>query len=59
MAAAFDAAASGLGPLAVIDFESAPVGPFNNLAVADNQDKVGLSNSRETVGDNKGSAASH
>lgn len=34
MAASFDAAAAGLGPLAVIDFESAPVGVFNNLAVA-------------------------
>lgn len=34
MAAAFDAAASGLGPLSVIDFESAPVGVFNNLVVA-------------------------
>jgi hypothetical protein len=32
---------------------------FNNLAVADNQDNVGLSNRREAVGDNKSSAASH
>lgn len=34
MAASFDAAASGFGPLSVIDFETAPVGVFNNLAVA-------------------------
>jgi len=34
MAASFDAAAAGLGPLSLIDFESAPVGVFNNLAVA-------------------------
>jgi hypothetical protein len=33
-AASFDAAASGLGPLSLIDFESAPLGLFNNLAVA-------------------------
>jgi hypothetical protein len=33
-AAAFDLAAGALGPVALIDFESAPVGVFNNLAVA-------------------------
>jgi hypothetical protein len=34
MAGYFDSLASGFGPLTVIDFESAPVGTFNNLAVA-------------------------
>src|SRR4051812_25285342 len=33
-AAVFDLAASGLGPLATIDFESAPTGPFSNYVVA-------------------------
>ncbi len=32
-AASFDAAASGLGTLHVIDFESAPVGPFTSLSL--------------------------
>lgn len=34
MAASFDAAAAGLGPVTIIDFESAPVGTFNNLVAA-------------------------
>jgi hypothetical protein len=34
MAASFDAAAGGMGPVSIIDFESAPVGVFNNLVVA-------------------------
>ena len=33
-AASFDAAAAALGPVGLIDFESAPVGTFNNLVVA-------------------------
>lgn len=33
-AAAFDAAASGFGPLGIIDFESAATGPFSNYLVA-------------------------
>jgi hypothetical protein len=33
-AASFDAAAAGLGPLSLIDFESAPLGLFNNFVVA-------------------------
>lgn len=34
MAASFDTAAGGLGPVSIINFESAPVGVFNNLVVA-------------------------
>lgn len=34
MAASFDAAAAGLGLVSIIDFESAPLGLFNNLVVA-------------------------
>jgi hypothetical protein len=33
-AASFDAAAGGLGPVSLIDFESSTVGPFNNYVVA-------------------------
>lgn len=42
MAASFDSAAGGLGPLAIITFETAPVGIFNNLVVATGVSMDGL-----------------